>query len=197
MNDKYENWIYDPQLTHGNSVLICDFDVIQMETKGVEVSFPVYDDVNEFERQYLTEYLSIETRRSENLKIGYYVTRLHEGILYGLSYAYDILLKYSGETPKGFRILIKRYPKGTGITHDLLAFLFANLFWEKVNFTPPFQIKQDTERQRFVFPEAKERVPLGIICLAEIYKYFTNGTPEDVASIYSYYKDIENSYFAE
>ncbi|MEZ4830183.1 MAG: hypothetical protein R3C61_28450 [Bacteroidia bacterium] len=197
MNDKYENWIYDPQLTNGNPVLTCDFDVVRMETKGIEVSFPVYCEVDEFDRQYLTEYLSIEKRRAENPKIGYYVTLLQEGILFGLSYAYDILLKYHDETPKGFRILIKRYPKGTGITHDLLAFLFAKLFWEKVNFTPPFPIKQDTEKQRFVFPESKERVPIGRICLAEIYKYFTNYAPEDLASIYSFYKDIENRYFAE
>lgn len=103
------------------------------------------------------------------------VLRFHEGVVYGIYYAYDIYTQET-ENPESYQVIIQNYPQTEEMTHGLLALAASHTFWQGIHFSPQQLPGYEKETETYFFPNTDVLPPYGKLTLYEFVisqKYLT------------------------
>lgn len=144
--------------------------------KGIEIDFDFNKEMcNRDDVKLIEKCTSTQDRIEIFDQLSYDATMFHEGAIFGLKYAYEVLLL---ENPEEFKasIKVRSIDIKVSVSHDAVAYVATKGLWLLFNFIPKDQIYLDRTKQKFVFPNTKSLVPIGRVAQREAEKYLELGT---------------------
>jgi len=123
--------------------------------------------------------------------LGHWETRLQEGCIFGLKYAYNQYL-----TSQRICVEVSELKYNHGTTHDLAVYVTVMAFIKLLDISTLKLPYFSKERNRFIFPNA-DRFPIGIRTMNDMIKIHSDKILKELGQeLYDKMKEIENDYFS-
>lgn len=93
-------------------------------------------------------------------KLPFNTTIFHEGVRYGLNYAYNIYKKETGFT-QGLYVKVLKLDRIISSQNEEFAYVASKVLWKALDFVPERDAYFDEVTHKFIFPNAENLVPIG------------------------------------
>ena len=187
-----DNWGVEGEI----KLLILD----QGEGLNLEIDF-YYDPkrCNAKDLALLKQYKTAKGRQKIFEELSYEATRFHEGVVFGLEYAYEVYVK---ETNMPRQVFLKVLHIGQRhlIAHDSMAYVATKALWHLLAFRPQRSPFLDKRKEKFVFPDTNKSIPIREVTKREIRKYLRQNdhiykhTEEDYQELFDMIEKMQQSY---
>lgn len=149
-----------------------DFEIgIKQKKQGFGVDFEPEDVCEKEDIARLKKGKTPDERQKIYEQFSFSETMFHEGIRYGLTYAFDIYKKETGYT-KGLYVKVLSIGGIISSQNEEFAYIAAKILWKALGFTPQKDVYFDEATHKFVFPDAKELVPIGRFTRNDVIKKY-------------------------
>lgn len=167
--------------------------VIKTISKGLLIDFVPNGSCSAKDIAQLKKGKTSEARQKIYEQLPFNTTLFHEGVRFGLHYAFDIFKNETGFS-KGLYVKVLKLNRIISSQNEEFAYIAANIFWQALDFTPKNKAFFDETTHKFVFPNTNKLVPIGGFTRNDIIKKYQQLGYDDVDEALQKYDAKFNTY---